>query len=317
MFHKITLKVAVDAFPLWIAVGATVAILYPPALFWFRGEMITWGLGVIMLAMGLSLRWTDFVRISSMPRKVLIGVGLQFSVMPGLGWLLGQLLDLPNAFVVGLILVSCCPGGTASNLIVYLAKADVALSVTLTAVSTLVAIFATPFLCTFLVGDRVEIDALALLVTTARVVVIPIALGLALRSWLPRLTALINPWAPFSAVIAIVLIVGSILASSRGAIIEQGHMLIVAILLLHLGGFAIGYVATRCFSDSRSAQTISVEVGMQNSGLGAVLAHQHFASPLVAVPAALSALTHCVIGAVLATWWRRGGLYPESNENDR
>jgi BASS family bile acid:Na+ symporter len=204
---------------------------------------------------------------------VALGVALQFTVMPLLGWWLGRLLALPTPFAVGLILVACCPGGTASNVVSYLARADVPLSVTMTATSTLLAVAATPLLTALLASSRVDVPAAGLFLSTLQVVIAPIVLGVSLRRLAPRVWAAVVPAAPLLAVGMITLIVASIIGAGRDQILDAGPRLVAGVFGLHAGGFLLGYAASRLVArDETVARTISIEVGMQNSGLGVVLA---------------------------------------------
>lgn len=294
------------AFPVWVLAAAVAALVEPRLLTWFSGPLLTWGLAVVMLGMGLTLDVADFVRVAQAPRVVAIGFTLQYTVMPLLGWALGYLFGLATPLAVGLVLVACCPGGTASNIVTFIARGDVPLSVSMTAVSTLMAALMTPALTELLVGSRVEVSALGLLTSTVQVVILPVAAGLAMTRLAPAMTARLQPVAPLVAVVTVALIVGSILGGGRDEVIASGPRLLGAIVGLHAGGFALGYVLSRPFVwGETAARTVSIEVGMQNSGLGVVLARQHFADPLVAIPCAISSLTHSVLGSLLAGWWRR------------
>ena len=302
------LKVFTNFFPLWVTVASGLALLYPPAFTWFSGILITLGLGIIMLGMGLTLNLDDFGRVFQHPRWVFLGVALQFSVMPFLGWTLGYLFDLPLPFAVGLILVASCPGGTASNVITFLARGNVALSVTMTAVSTSLSIVLTPLLTSWIVGSRIEVSAWGLFLSTVQVVVLPITAGVLLNRYAHRFTEKILPAAPAVAVLAITLIVASIIGAGRDAILSAAPRLALAVATLHLLGFLMGYWFSRMITGRLlTARTISIEVGMQNSGLGVVLARQNFANPLVAIPSAISSLFHSIIGSLLAALWRRSG----------
>jgi BASS family bile acid:Na+ symporter len=294
------------AFPFWV-LGASLLALYRPAVFtWFSGPLITIGLGIIMLGMGVTLELDDFRRVLRHRLLVLLGAALQFTVMPALGWAIGYLLDLPTPFAVGLILVASCPGGTASNVISFLARADVPLSVTMTAVSTLAAVIMTPSLTALLASSRVDVPAAGLLVSTVQVVIVPVVLGVALNRYVPAITRRILPVAPLVAVIMITLIVASIIGAGRDEIVSAAPRLLLAVAALHAGGFAIGYGVSLLLTGQRlQARTIAIEVGMQNSGLGVVLARQNFASPLVAIPSAISSVFHSLIGSALAALWRR------------
>ena len=287
----------------WIVSAFTLfGFFYPPLVTWFEGGLITWGLGFIMLGMGLTLKAEDFLQIMHQPKWVLLGVFLQFTIMPVLGWLLAQWFQLPAFFAVGMILVACCPGGTASNVIAYLARANVALSVSMTAFSTLSAILMTPFLTLQLSGSYLEVSALGLLFSTLKVVLLPITLGVLLNRFLPKLTKKIVPFSPPMAAILISLIVASIVAQGKDIILSSGIRLLTALICLHLSGFVLGFVFSWVsFKNWQVAKTISIEVGMQNSGLGVVLARENFTSPQVAIPAALSSLIHSIMGGIFVS----------------
>jgi BASS family bile acid:Na+ symporter len=295
----------VEAFPLWITLGAALALAYPPLLAWVVvHDLVTPGLQVIMLGMGLTLTVDDFARVGRRPAAALTGLVLQYAVMPAAGVAAGRVFDLPPAYAAGVILVCCAPGGTASNVITYLARGDVALSVTMTSLSTMVAVVATPMLTTWLVGSRVEMDAAALFRATAEVILGPVVIGLVLRRFLPRLARQLVRVAPAAAVAAIVLIVGGILAVQRAQILSAGPVLLASVATAHTIGFATGYVLSR-FHSVVVARTISIEVGMQNSGLAVVLARASFSDPLVAVPCAISSVFHSIMGSGLAAVWSR------------
>jgi len=329
IFNRIV-RLATFAFPVWVVAASLVALYEPGVFTWFGGDLITWGLSLIMLSMGLTLEVSDFRRVARRPGVIAIGVGLQYLVMPLLGWTVAWAVGLPTPFAVGLILVSCCPGGVASNVISYLAMADVPLSVSLTAVSTSISVIMTPVLTTLYASSRVEVPATGLLLSTLQVVVVPILVGLALRQFAPGLSRTVLPVAPLVAVVLITFIVASIIGSSRAAILDSGLQLVGAVFLLHSLGFLVGYGLARVLSsDVIASRTVSIEVGMQNSGLGVVLAGENFPDPLVAVPSAISSLFHSVIASVLAAVWRatrsrhpsQGGSNspgsPEDRERDR
>jgi BASS family bile acid:Na+ symporter len=299
------LPILTNAFPLWVLLASALALWRPGLFTWFGGPLIPIGLALIMLSMGMTIGFEDFRRVNTERRNVLPGVALQYIVMPGLGWCLATLFELPTPLAVGLILVSCCPGGTASNVISFLARADVALSVTLTAVSTLVAVVMTPLLTALLARNRVDVPAAGLLLDTVKVVLLPVAAGAFLKWRFPKVSGRILPVAPLIAVAAITLIVATIIGSARAQLLEAGMRLLAAVFCLHAGGFLLGYFTARVvLRRELAARTISIEVGMQNSGLGVVLAQQNFASPLVALPSAISAVFHSLIGSLAAAFWR-------------
>ena len=238
-----------------------------------------------------------------------MGFLLQYTVMPFLGWMAARWMDLPPTLAAGVILVACCPGGTASNVVSYLAKADVPLSVLMTAVSTLAAVVMTPWLTAWLAGCYIEVDGWGLAFSTLQVVVLPVLAGVVLRAKAGRATEPLLLWSPLVAVAAIAMIVAAILAQNALGLREAGARLLGAVLILHAGGFALGWGFSRLArQEEKTARTISIEVGMQNSGLGVVLAQRHFPDPLSALPAAISSVVHSLLGSLLAGWWRwRGG----------
>jgi BASS family bile acid:Na+ symporter len=299
---------AANAFPFWIALAAGLAWFRPEWFAWFRGNWVVGALGVAMLGMGLTLTWEELFRAVRMPGQVALGFVLQYTVMPLLGWLAARWLDLPPALAAGVILVACCPGGTASNVVSYLARADVPLSVLMTAASTLAAAVVTPALTAWLAGCYVEVDGWGLAWSTLQVVVLPVLAGVGLRAWAGRRMDPWLVWSPLAAVLAIAMIVAGVLAQNAPVLREAGGRLLGALLLLHGGGFFLGWALSRMARQSPAvARTISIEVGMQNSGLGVVLAQRHFPDPLSALPGAISTVVHCLGGSLLAAGWRLSG----------
>ena len=259
-----------------------------------------------MLGMGLTLRLEDFLQVTRTPKWVMTGLFLQFTVMPFFGWLLGKVFDLTPFFAVGLILVSSCPGGTASNVIVFLSRSNLALSVTMTAISTMAAIVMTPLLTSSLSGNKIEVDAMGLFYSTLKVVLVPVVLGIFLNTRLPSYTKKIQFYAPSVAVILITLIVASIIGQGKEIILDSGLSLIFSIMILHLSGFFFGYLLSKILlKNDAVSKTISVEVGMQNSGLGVVLAKENFINPAVAIPSAISSLVHSLYGSIFVAIFSR------------
>jgi len=300
------LTLAANAFPVWLLVFCGVSMWRPEAFTWFSGPWIVWGLAFIMLGMGVTLDAGAFRKVAARPWPVVVGFVAQYTVMPVSGWVVAKAMGLPADFAVGLILVACCPGGTASNVVTYIARANVALSVVMTFCSTLAAVVMTPWLTRWLAGAYLEVDALGMLLTTLQVVVVPVAIGVALHHKVPALAKSFSEFGPFVSVILICLIVASIVGNSRAAILENGGRLAVAVVLLHGSGFLLGWVLAKFGRlEDQDSRAVSIEVGMQNSGLAAVLSKTHFAAnPLTAVPAALSSVTHSMIGSLLAAVWR-------------
>ncbi len=300
------LAIATNLFPIWVLLGGVLALIHPAWFTWFSGEFITWGLAVIMLGMGITLSVDDFRAVLKMPRAVAAGFVAQYLIMPFLGWGIAHLLKLDTPLAVGLILVSCCPGGTASNVVAYLARANVALSVLMTMCSTFGAIVMTPLLTKWLAGTYVPVDAWGLFLSTVQIVLAPLIIGLGLNRFAPRFVRTILPVSPLVSVLTITLICASIVGSSAEPLKQSGGTLLLAVFLLHVGGFGLGYLFARLLRfDKINCRTVSIEVGMQNSGLGAALAKEHFQNlPLASLPCAVSATFHSVIGSVLAGIWR-------------
>ena len=304
-------------FPVWVALGACLALWNPSTATWFQPTWIPLFLGIIMLSMGLTLSLEDFLRVIQVHRSIALGVGLQYTIMPILGFSLGVLLSLPMDYIIGIILVACCPGGTASNVVCFIARSNIALSVSLTAVSTLAAVIITPLLTTLMIefisrnsiGVPIQVDTMGLLINTFKVVILPVTAGAMLNHFFRKLVKIINPYTPFIAVMSIVLIVDFILAVKKEEIISTGPTLIIAVVTLHALGFTLGYFLSKLLKLSeKNSQTISIEVGMQNSGLATELARSNFPDfSLATVPGAISALTHCALGSIAAGLCRLKG----------
>ncbi len=292
-----------NAFPIWVMLAGVLALFHPSWLTWFAPYIVP-GLAVIMLGMGITLSVDDFRKVAKMPRAVAVGFTAHYMVMPFLGWAITKIVPLPTSIAVGVILVSCCPCGTASNVVNYLARANVALSVLMTMCSTFGAIFMTPLLTKWLAGTLVPVNAWGLFVSTLQVVLLPVVLGLALHHLFPRVVRAALPVAPLVSVVTIALICGSIIGQSADTLRESGAAMLLAVFLLHSSGFGLGYAFSKAFGYPAIVnRTISIEVGMQNSGLAVVLARQHF-SPMTAVPCAVSSVFHSVLGSLLAGIWR-------------
>ncbi|MFA3083313.1 bile acid:sodium symporter family protein [Acinetobacter pittii] len=291
-------------FALWVIIFAALALWQPEFFVWLKAY-IPWILGIIMLGMGMTMTVDDFKGVLQSPKAVLIGVVAQFVVMPGLAYALCKLFNLPPEIAVGVILVGCCPGGTASNVITYMAKGNVALSVACTSVSTLLAPILTPAIFYLLASQWLKIDAASMFISILQVVLLPIVIGLILRTWLKRQVESYIQVMPLVSVIAIVAIVAAIIGGSKAAILQSG-LLILAVVILHNGlGYLLGFTAARFFKlPYADSKAIAIEVGMQNSGLGVALAAVHFAaSPITAVPSAIFSLWHNISGPALATYW--------------
>ena len=299
-----------DAFPLWVGLAAVAGWLAPETVAPLGDpSAVRWMLTAVMLGMGLTLTPEDFARVLRRPKDVGVAALAQFTLMPSLAWLVSEAMGLPSGLAVGLILVACAPGGTASNVVTYLARGDTALSVLMTAASTAVAVIMTPLLTQLLAGQHLPVDGWALLRDTAMIVLAPVAAGIALNRLAPKLVHACLGLAPLISVLAVAAIVGGIVARSSTTIAAAAFPLFLSVFLLHAGGFGLGYLTAKLLGwDVAKSRTLSIEVGMQNSGLAASLAQRHFpAEPSAAAVGAVSAVFHSVIGSALAGWWRTRG----------
>lgn len=291
-------------FAIWVLLFAVIAMIIPEAFIWLK-PYITWMLGIIMFGMGMTMTVGDFKAVLQSPRAVFIGVVAQFVVMPGIAYVLCKIFQLPTEIAIGVILVGCCPGGTASNVITYMAKGNIALSVACTSVSTLLAPLLTPAIFYFLASQWIEIDAMLMFASILQVVLFPIVLGLIIRSIFKQKVDHYISVMPLVSVIAIVLIVAAIIGGSKAQILESGFLILGVVILHNTFGLLLGYWSAKFFKlPEVDAKAISIEVGMQNSGLGVALSAVHFAaSPMTAVPSAIFSLWHNISGAALATYW--------------
>lgn len=319
------LRTITNNFALLTVLGVACAWFFPAGFTWMTDgsirlagqPLLSVALGLIMLAMGLTLTFDDYRSLAAMPRALIAGVALQFTVMPLAGFAIARAMGLEQGLAVGLILVACCPGGTASNIVAFLARGNVALSVAMTMVSTLAAVAATPLLTGWLAGAYVEIDRWNLLTNMIAIVLVPVVAGTLLNRLFPRAAGAVSAFLPLVAIVLVILIVGGIVGGAKAQIAANAGVLLVATFLLHTAGFGLGLLLARLLGLGTSEQrTIAIEVGMQNSGLGSGLAKTpafaaQFAdiaqAALAPVPAAISAVWHVLIGSLLAGWWRRRG----------
>lgn len=291
-------------FALIVVAAGAVALLVPDA---FAGASVAvpWLLAVIMLGMGMTLRPVDFAIVARRPWALVLGVAAQYLIMPLLALGIAVALRLPPDLAAGVILVGCAPGGTASNVMVYLARGDTALSVAMTSVSTLLAPLLTPVLVLALAGQYLPVDAGALLVSILQVVLVPVLLGLLLRTLVPALVERLLPVLPLVSVAGITAVVMIVVAGSAATLLSIGLLIVLAVIVHNVLGLGLGYaVAAACRLDESGSRAVSIEVGMQNSGLAAALATAHF-NPAAALPAALFSVWHNVSGSLLAGYWAR------------
>lgn len=292
---------------LLVLLVALLSLVFPQPFSAVDNSWVNPMLGMIMFGMGLTLSAKDFQVVLMRPKDVLLGCLAQFTVMPFLAWLLSWAFSLPNELALGVMLVGCCPGGTASNVITYLAKGDLALSVGMTAASTLLAPLVTPLLVWLLAGTMVDVDAWAMLQSIFLVVIAPIVAGLICRRFLPRITRKVMPYLPAFSSVMIMLVV-AVIVSHTSSKVQQAGVLVVFVVVLHnILGFLMGNLLGRLCGMERSKRVaVSIEVGMQNSGLASSLAVIHFAAyPLAAIPGAVFSVWHNISGALLAKWYGR------------
>lgn len=290
---------------LLVVIVAAVSLLIPASFSWIDTWSINPLLGVIMFGMGLTLSPHDFHIVLSRPKDILIGCLAQFTVMPLLAWGLAWVFALPKELALGVMLVGCCPGGTASNVITYLAKGDLALSVGMTAASTLLAPILTPLLVWLLAGTMVDVDTLGMLQSIVYVVIAPIIVGLLCQSFLPKLTKSVVPYLPAFSSIVIAYVVGIVVSHNADRLLVGGLIVILVVMMHNLLGLSTGFLIGKLLHIAKpKCVALSIEVGMQNSGLASSLAVLHFAAyPLAAVPGAIFSVWHNISGALAAKFY--------------
>ena len=296
-----------NLYPVWLVGLSVIAFFKPSVMLWFGPDWIFWSLAVSMLGMGLTLSVEDFKAIARMPGSVVLGFVAQYTIMPLAGWATAKMLRLEPGLAVGIILVASCPGGMASNMITYLARANVALSVVLTLFSTLLAFFFTPMWTSKLAGQYVPVDAWGLCKSALQLTIAPVLIGVLIRWKLPRTADRIGLAGPTIAVVAFVCVTGGIVAASAEAIAKNFGVLALAAFVLHILGFGVGYLVPKMLRYPESvARTVSIEVGMQNGGMAASLARLHFSSmPLAAAAGVFSGVMQNIIGGIAAAIWKR------------
>ncbi|MDH5445384.1 MAG: bile acid:sodium symporter family protein [Gammaproteobacteria bacterium] len=291
-------------FPIWAILLSSIAWFVPDIFTGLKPTIIPL-LVIIMFGMGMTLTLDDFKRVIVHPQLIGLGVILQYLVMPLGAWLISLLLKLPTEFMVGMVLVGSSAGGTASNVICYLARGDVALSISMTLISTLLAIIAMPLLTWLYVGQRVPVPVDSMLISILKIVVLPVILGVGLNTVFGQRLNRIKPLFPFISSMAIVIIIAIIVALNHGKLTTMGSMIVLAVMLHNLLGLVSGYQLARYLGYPKAiCRTLAIEVGMQNSGLSVALAIKYFA-PAAALPGALFSIWHNITGAILASLWVR------------
>ncbi len=285
-----------------VLVCAVLSLLFPAVLQPIPTKTINYLLGVVMFGMGLALNLHDFQVVFSRPKDIIIGCLAQFTVMPLLAWGLTKVFQLDEALALGVILVGCCPGGTASNVITYLAKGDLALSVGMTGVSTVLAPLLTPLLTWLLAGESIHVDVAGMLLSILWVVILPIVLGLVIKSLWPKFTEKAMDYLPAFSSVAIAFTVSIVISANASKLLASGMLIILVVMLHNLFGLGLGYLIGRLLGMSEpKKRAVSIEVGMQNSGLASSLATLHFAAyPMATIPGAIFSVWHNISGAIVA-----------------
>lgn len=282
---------------------AIVALVFPgPVSAAVKTSYVNILLGIVMFGMGMTLKLSDFKVVFTKPKAVIVGILSQFVIMPVLAFVLAFAFQLPAELAVGVILVGSCPGGTSSNVMTYLAKGDVALSVGMTACTTIMAPIVTPLLVLLFAGQTVDVDVLEMFLSIVQVVLVPIAAGFLINYFFEKVAAACASVLPLVSVVGISLIIMAVVAANQAKLLTVGPLIILVVMLHNVLGYALGYLVGRVLRLTKEQmRTLSIEVGMQNSGLASSLATVHFASmPLAAVPGAVFSVWHNISGAVYA-----------------
>ncbi|HGN1707633.1 TPA: bile acid:sodium symporter family protein [Providencia rettgeri] len=290
-------------FPLW-ALLLSVLAYYAPNSFTGISPFISYLLMLIMFTMGVTLRISDFKRVVTRPAPVIICTFIHYLIMPLAAWLLAKAFDMPADLAIGMILVGSVASGTASNVMIYLARGDVALSVTISSVSTLVGVFATPLLTLLYADTSISVNVMGMLLSILQIVIIPIIAGLAIHHLFSETVKKVEPFLPSLSMICILAIISAVVAGSQSHIASVGFMVAIAVVLHNGIGLIGGYWGGRLFGfDESTCRTLAIEVGMQNSGLAATLGAQYFGA-MAALPGALFSVWHNLSGSLLAGYWQ-------------
>ncbi|MBX7244245.1 MAG: bile acid:sodium symporter family protein [Candidatus Sumerlaeaceae bacterium] len=291
---------------IWILLFGAIALLWPSPFLPIKAH-IDLLLGVVMFGMGMTLTAEDFRRVARTPLAVGVGIAGQFVIMPLAGFLIAKALNLPWEIAVGVVLVGVCPSGTASNVVTYLAGADVALSVSVTAINTMLSPLLTPLLLKLFAGGYVQVEAVKMFTNILMVVVVPVVAGLAFNTFLPRLSRRLTPFCPLVSVLGIVLIVSYIIAANSGRLSSFGPLVVLAVILHNTAGYAGGYWLARAARLSEAqCRAIAFEIGIQNSALDIQLATKFYsAHAAMTLPGAFFSVWQNLSGPALASWWAR------------
>lgn len=293
-----------NTFALWIIVFAVLSYFVPQGFSWIAPH-ISLLLGIIMFGMGLTLTVDDFKEVFQAPKSVIIAAISQYTIMPLLAYVLAIVFQLPPELAAGVILVGCAPGGTASNVMAYLARGNAALSVSATAVSTLIAPIMTPFLTWLLAKQWMDVSFWSMFISVVQVILVPIVLGVLIQYFFKNSVEKSKAVLPLISVIGIVGVASAVVAVNRDNLLTNGFLIFLVVVLHNCSGYLLGFWVSRLLKlDYPSQKTIAIEVGMQNSGLASTLAMSYF-SPLAAIPSVIFSVWHNISGPLLATYWSR------------
>ena len=293
---------ATTTFALWVILFAILSFIMPQGFAWIAPH-VSLLLGIIMFSMGLTLTVNDFKGVFLETKMVLIGVAAQYTIMPLTAFALAKAFNLPPEIAAGVILVGCCPGGTSSNVMTFMAKGNTALSVTITAVSTLLAPILTPSLTFLLASQWLSVSFMDMFVSIIKVVLIPIILGIIIRMLFTKAVEKSTPVLPLISVIGIIGVASAVVAVNKDSIVTSGLLIFAVVVLHNLIGYFIGFLAAKLFKlNFKDVKAVSIEVGMQNSGLAASLGLAHFTA-VAAVPGAIFSVWHNISGPLLANYW--------------
>ena len=298
------INLATNLFPLWVIVFSI----------WAYFDSQTWTalqtfviplLSIVMFSMGLTLKTKDFYRIFKNFKIILLGIFLQFLLMPGIGYFLISIFDLETVIAIGILLVGTAPGGTASNVICYLAKGDIALSISLTTCSTFLAVFFMPTLFWLYTGTDIDVPILQMMLSIFKIIILPVTLGVILNSLNLKFLNKIKNALPLIAITAIVIIIATIIGSSSDQILIYGWLILLIVIFHNLLGFIFGYYSCYLLNlDKKTSRTIAIEVAMQNSGLATAQAIKYF-GVISAIPAAFYSVWHNISGSLIASFWKK------------
>lgn len=305
-----------------IFAAVTTALYYPANFVEINGfqlsGLITPLIQIIMFGMGTSMAISDFVGVAKMPKGVIIGILCQFSIMPFLGFILATLSNFPPEIAAGIILIGCSPSGLASNVMSYLANANLALSITITAVTTLLAPFITPLLMKMLAGEFIEINVLNMMWDIIKMVIIPIGGGLLFNKLFSGKSKWLDDLMPMVSMVGIAVIIVIITAAGRDSLLEIGGLLILIVLVHNIFGYNLGYWVARLFKmGERDCRTIALEVGMQNGGLASGLAKEMGKIATVGLAPAVFGPLMNITGSILASYWHKKPPMDEREENSQ